>query len=89
MSSSPLTALAEQCLAHSRALDAYNASQGLPPASFAHESFISLPLETEEQRRSLISLAQDLKRLAQGPRDALFEICNEVLSPSPFSSLST
>ena len=75
---SPLTRLAEQLLEQAKALDAYNASNNLPPASFDTESFVELPLEVENQRRAVIDMAQDLKRLAQGPRDLLFDLWNMV-----------
>ncbi|KAJ8121688.1 hypothetical protein ONZ43_g1925 [Nemania bipapillata] len=76
MTRSPLTSLAEKLLEKAKALDAYNESHGLPPASFEHESFIDVPLELEDTRKAVIDLAQDVKRLAQGPRDLLFEILN-------------
>ncbi|KAI9714705.1 MAG: hypothetical protein M1828_001134 [Chrysothrix sp. TS-e1954] len=74
MVESPLTLLAKQLLDRSVALDAFNEAHELPPVSFEYESFIDLPLEVEQQRKALIDLAQDLKRLAQGPRDLLQEI---------------
>jgi hypothetical protein len=77
-SASPLTQLAEQLLEQAKALDAHNAANGLPPASFDNETFVELPLEVETQRRAVINMAQDLKRLAQGPRDLLFDLWNMV-----------
>ena len=74
MEVSPLTALAKEILHKAQALDAYNQAHKLPPASFEYESFVDLPLETEEQRKALINIAQDVKRLAQGPRDLLQEL---------------
>lgn len=74
MSNSPLTALAQQLLAKAQTLDAYNGAHGLPSASFSHESFMSLPLDIEAERKAFIDLAQDVKRLAQGPRDLLQEL---------------
>ncbi|KAF2152731.1 putative O-methyltransferase [Myriangium duriaei CBS 260.36] len=76
MTASPLTKLAEELLENARALDSYNQKHGFEPVSFERESFIDLPLEVENQRKTVIDLAQDLKRLAQGPRDLLFESCN-------------
>jgi hypothetical protein len=78
MAPSPLTTLAEELLEHSRALDAYNETNGLQPVSFDHESFVDVPGEVEERRKNVINLAQDVKRLAQGPRDLLFETLNTV-----------
>ena len=78
MGPSPLTLLAEQLLENSRQLDLYNESNGLKPASFDHESFVDLPEQIENRRKTVINLAQDLKRLAQGPRDLLFETLNTV-----------
>ncbi|OKL59534.1 hypothetical protein UA08_04988 [Talaromyces atroroseus] len=75
---SPLTHLAEQLLESAKALDAYNEVNGLEPASFETESFTDLPVAVEAQRKKTIDLAQDLKRLAQGPRDLLFESLNLV-----------
>jgi hypothetical protein len=82
MPASPLTALAKQLLDHAQALDAYNEAQTLPPASFDYESFVDLPLEIEDRRKALIDLTQDAKRLAQGPRDLLFELIYLVRSSS-------
>ncbi|EXJ93212.1 hypothetical protein A1O3_01769 [Capronia epimyces CBS 606.96] len=78
MATSPLTltAVAEQLLEASRLLDAYGESKGLHPASFDTESWVDLPNTVEKHRKTVIDLAQDLKRLAQGPRDLLFETCN-------------
>lgn len=83
MGPSPLTLLAEQLLENSRQLDAYNESNGLKPVSFDHESFVDLPEDIENRRKSVINLAQDLKRLAQGPRDLLFETLNTVSKDLP------
>lgn len=80
-SSSPLTHLAEQLLEHAEALDAYNASHNLSPASFSHESFVELPLDAETRRRTIIDLSQDVKRLAQGPREMLSELWDMVSAP--------
>ena len=77
-STSPLTRLAEQLLENAKALDAYNQSHGLPPASFDEESFRDPPLNIENRRRTVISLAQDLKRQAQGPRDLVSDVLNSV-----------
>lgn len=78
MNKSPLTALAERLLEEGKALDGYNESNGLKPVSFDHESFVDLPLDIENRRKTAINLAQDIKRLAQGPRDLLLETCNAV-----------
>jgi hypothetical protein len=83
MAPSPLTKLAEELLENSRQLDAYNESNGLKPASFDYESFIDLPNDVENRRKNVINLAQDLRRLAQGPRDLLFEILNTVSKSLP------
>lgn len=73
MGPSSLTALAEQLLNDSRLLDSYNEANGLEPVSFDHESFVDLLEDIEDHRKNVINIAQDLKRLAQGPRDLLFE----------------
>jgi hypothetical protein len=78
MPPSPLTTFAEELLEHARALDAYNEANGLEHVSFKHESFVDVPGEVEERRKKVINLAQDVKRLAQGPRDLLFETLNTV-----------
>ena len=78
MAPSPLTTLAEELLEHARALDAYNEANGFEHVSFQHESFVDVPGEIEERRKKVINLAQDVKRLAQGPRDLLFETLNTV-----------
>lgn len=83
MGSSPLTKLVEQLLENSKALDAYNEFNNLEPASFDYESFVDAPIDIENCRKTVIDLAQDLKRLAQGPRDLLFEVLNMV-SCNPF-----
>ncbi|OCL15473.1 putative O-methyltransferase [Glonium stellatum] len=76
MGPSSLTALAEQLLNDSRLLDSYNEANGLEPVSFDHESFVDLLEDIEDHRKNVINIAQDLKRLAQGPRDLLFETLN-------------
>ncbi|KAI3339595.1 putative O-methyltransferase [Ustulina deusta] len=76
MASSPLTSLAEKLLEKAKALDAYNERNSLSPASFESESFVDPPLDIEEIRRAAIDLAQDVKRLAQGPRDLILETLN-------------
>lgn len=78
MASSPLTSLAEKLLEKAKALDAYNERNSLSPASFESESFVDPPLDIEEIRRAAIDLAQDVKRLAQGPRDLILETLNLV-----------
>lgn len=83
MGPSPLTALAEQLLENAGHLDSYNKANGLKPVSFDHESFVDLPEDIENCRKSVINLAQDLKRLAQGPRDLLFETLNTVSKALP------
>ncbi|KAL1836086.1 hypothetical protein VTK73DRAFT_5207 [Phialemonium thermophilum] len=88
MAASPLTRLAEQLLERSRALDSYNRNLGHDPASFDRESFVDAPLDVEDARKSVINLAQDLKRLAQGPRDLLFESLNTVGAPASHLSWS-
>ena len=78
MRDSPLVQLAEELLAQARSLDSYNESCGLPPVSFDHESFVDLPNDLETCRQAVINISQDIKRLAQGPRDLLFESLNTV-----------
>lgn len=78
MAASSLTRLAEQLLEKAKVLDAYNQSNGLDPVSFERESFVDAPLDVEDTRKAAIDLAQDVKRLAQGPRDLLFESLNTV-----------
>lgn len=78
MASSPLTTLAEKLLEKVKILDAHNERNGLPPASFESESFVDAPLDIEETRRAAIDLSQDIKRLAQGPRDLILESLNLV-----------
>lgn len=86
MAPSPLTKLAEELLENCRQLDAYNESSGLKQASFDYESFIDLPNEVDNRCKNIINLAQDVKRLAQGPRDLLFEILNFVSKHHPPAS---
>ncbi|EXJ91409.1 hypothetical protein A1O1_04521 [Capronia coronata CBS 617.96] len=76
MGKSTFTILAEKLLEASKLLDAHSESSGLPPATFDNETFIDLPDEIEKHRKAMIDVAQDIKRLAQGPRDLLFETCN-------------
>lgn len=73
-----LTTLAPQ-------LDAYIASTGQPPASFDTESLADLPAHLESTRSALVDAAQDIKRLALGPRGTLAEILFGVVS-SPADS---
>lgn len=81
MTVGPLTAIAEQLLADAKVLDAYAASNGLEPTNFTKETLPDLPLDLEQTRHSIIDHAQNLKRLAQGPRDLLFELLNHVGAP--------
>ncbi|KAL2125773.1 hypothetical protein VTI74DRAFT_2779 [Chaetomium olivicolor] len=88
MAASPLTRLAEQLLEKARTLDAYNQNHALDPVSFESESFVDPPLDIEDTRKAAIDLAQDLKRLVQGPRDLLFESLNtRLLNSKPASGL--
>ena len=75
-----LTALAPQ-------LDAHIASTGLPPASFDTDSLADLPAHLESTRSALVDAAQDIKRLAQGPRGTLAEILFGVASSPSCSPL--
>lgn len=78
MTPSPLTSLAEQLLKDAMFLDEYNKSNSFEPTSFDHGSFVDLPEDIENRRKNVIDLAQNLKRLAQGPGDLLFETWNTV-----------
>lgn len=78
MTSGPLTSIAEQLLADAKLLDAYAEANGLDAVDFSKESLSDLPLDMEKTRYSIIDRAQNLRRLAQGPRDLLFELLNHV-----------
>ncbi|KAM3531015.1 hypothetical protein MY4038_004687 [Beauveria bassiana] len=69
MTSGPLTSVAEQLLADAKLRDAYAEANGLDAATFSKDSLSEFPLGMEEIRYSIIDQAQNLKRLAQGPRD--------------------
>ncbi|OAA75810.1 O-methyltransferase, family 2 [Akanthomyces lecanii RCEF 1005] len=81
MTSGPLTSIAEQLLADARLLDAYAEANGLDAVDFSKESLSDLPLDMEKTRYSIIDRAQNLRRLAQGPRDLLFELLNHHVPP--------
>lgn len=78
MDKSPLTCIAKSIVEHAKILDEYNITHEVPPASFNHETFTDLPIDVEKARNTIVDLAQDLKRLAQGPRDLLMESLNTV-----------
>ncbi|KAM3464086.1 hypothetical protein MY5147_009569 [Beauveria neobassiana] len=81
MTSGPLTSVAEQLLANAKLLDAYAEANGLDATTFSRDSLSELPLGMEEIRYFIIDQAQNIKRLAQGPRDLLFELLNPYSSP--------
>lgn len=77
---SSLTDIAEGILAHAKRLDGFVAEIGLPPTHFFYDTLTHLPSNVEEERKSLVDAAQDLKRLALGPvatmLEMLFTVCD-------------
>jgi len=84
MTTSPLTRLAEQLLEKAKILDSYSQSHGIEPLSFERETLADLPLEIENVRKAAIDICQDAKRLAQGPRDLLWELLNQSVDLANF-----
>lgn len=78
MDENRLTDVIEKILQQAIILDKYSTTHALPAPSFDCETFIDLPVEVEIARNAVVDLAQDLKRLAQGPRDLLFDLLNKV-----------
>lgn len=74
----PLTCIAKSIVQHAKILDGYNMTHEVPPASFDHETFADLPIDVEKARNVIVDLAQDLKRLAQCPRDLPLQSLNTV-----------
>lgn len=80
--SSSLVPLAQRLLEHAKALGAYK-EQHLDKGSQesytnADELFANAPPHVEEARKAVIDISQDIKRLAQGPRDLILENLNKV-----------
>ncbi|TVY55663.1 O-methyltransferase gsfB, partial [Lachnellula suecica] len=73
---STLTELAEKALANAKLLDAYTASQGLPPVSLEKDSLTvaNLPPRLHVIRNELADTSQLMKRLALGPVGNMVEI---------------
>ncbi|KAK4691467.1 hypothetical protein P7C71_g5537, partial [Lecanoromycetidae sp. Uapishka_2] len=68
-----LTEEAEHILANAKLLDAYTASQNLPPTSFEKETLFDLPPEIELVRKNLVDGSQRVKKLAAGSVSGIFE----------------
>lgn len=71
---SSFTEIAESMVREARELDAFVASQRLPPTSFDRYTLADLPKDLEHKRKTFIDSAQIAKQLALGPIGQLYEI---------------
>ncbi|KAF7587809.1 hypothetical protein BBP40_006690 [Aspergillus hancockii] len=73
---SALTELAEEALEYARRLDDYIRAKGLPPVSIENDSLTTaaLPPELQAARDALTDTSHNMKRLAQGPVNLMFDI---------------
>jgi hypothetical protein len=70
---STFTEIAESILAEAKVLDQYAASTGNPKASFEKDVLENLPNNLEANRKSMVNLTQQLKRLSLGATGCLLE----------------